>query len=121
MKLLADENFSLADVEALQNAGYDVAWIRADTPGIDDESVLERAVAENRVLLTFDKDFGELAFRRGLTASCGIILFRITATSSYELAQKIAVIVTSRTDWSGHFSVVDDQRIRMRTMLRLVD
>ena len=58
MKLLANENLPLDVIEALRDVGYEVAWIRADSPGIDDITILARAVAEERVLLTFDKDFG---------------------------------------------------------------
>jgi predicted nuclease of predicted toxin-antitoxin system len=51
MKLLANENLPLDVVEALRDAGYEVAWIRADSPGADDVAVLARAVAENRVVV----------------------------------------------------------------------
>jgi predicted nuclease of predicted toxin-antitoxin system len=120
MKLLANENLSLDAVEALRSAGYDVGWIRTDSPGVDDETVLAKAVAEKRILLTFDKDFGELAFQRGLPATCGVILFRITASSSQEAAKRIVTALTNRTDWQGHFSVVDDWRIRMRLLPSLL-
>jgi predicted nuclease of predicted toxin-antitoxin system len=45
--------------------------------GSNDEEVLEIAMKEERILITFDKDFGELAFKKGLPAACGIILFRV--------------------------------------------
>ena len=57
MNFLADENFPLDAVAALRQLGHDVVWIRTDSPGVIDEVVLARAIAENRVLLTFDKDF----------------------------------------------------------------
>jgi predicted nuclease of predicted toxin-antitoxin system len=116
MKLLANENLPLDMVEALRDVGYEVAWIRADSPGADDVTVLARAVAENRVLITFDKDFGELAFQQKLPATCGIILLRITASSSQEAAKKVTTALTGRDDWSGHFSVIDDRRIRIRPL-----
>ena len=47
--------------------------MRTDAPGRTDEDVLSRAADENRILLTFDKDFGELAWRAKLPASCGIV------------------------------------------------
>ncbi|MBD2604215.1 DUF5615 family PIN-like protein [Scytonema hofmannii FACHB-248] len=71
----------LAAVEALCNGGHDIIWIRTDAPGITDPEVLNRAQSDERILLTFDKDFGELAFRSHLPATCGIILFRIKAPS----------------------------------------
>ena len=64
-------------VIALREAGQDVAWVRTDAPGSPDPDVLARAVSEARVLLAFDKDFGELAYRFGLPAQCGVVLFRV--------------------------------------------
>jgi predicted nuclease of predicted toxin-antitoxin system len=85
VNFLANENFPLEAVESLRLAGHDVAWIRADAPGSTDPQVLARAVAELRVLLTFDKDFGDLAFRAGLPSGCGIVLFRLRANSASSL------------------------------------
>jgi predicted nuclease of predicted toxin-antitoxin system len=51
-------------------SGQDVLWIRTDSPGITDQDVLARSLEDARVLLTFDKDFGELAWRSGVPASC---------------------------------------------------
>jgi predicted nuclease of predicted toxin-antitoxin system len=75
-RLLANENVPADAVEAIRQAGHDLAWVRETSPGATDEVVLAQALAERRVLLTFDKDFGELAFRRGLQATPGIILLR---------------------------------------------
>jgi len=93
-----------------------VVWIRTESSGISDPEVLSRAQAEDRILLTFDKDFGELAFRTKLPASSGIVLFRITAPSSVVVAQKVVVAIALRDDWTGHFSVIEDNKIRMRLL-----
>lgn len=116
MTFLANENFPLDAVEALRRAGHDVAWVRADAPGSTDPQVLARAVAESRVLLTFDKDFGDLAFRAGLPAACGVVLFRLAAGSAAQLAAQIAAAVAARGDWAGHFTVVEPGRVRMRPL-----
>lgn len=79
MRFLADENFPGEAVAALRAAGHDVSWIGESSSGASDKHVLALAENENRILLTFDKDFGELAWRAGLPASCGIVLFRISA------------------------------------------
>ncbi len=113
MRLLANENFPADAVEALRARGHDVAWIRTDAPGSNDRLVLDRAVSENRLLITFDKDFGELAFRAGLPASCGIVLFRVRRTSPSEVANRTVAALESRTDWAGYFAVVLEDRIRM--------
>jgi hypothetical protein len=69
MHFLANENFPLDAVQAVRNIGHDVAWIRTDAPGSKVRDILQRAVSEQRILLTFDKDFGDLAFQLGLPAS----------------------------------------------------
>ena len=113
MRILANENFPGDAIAALRQRGHDVAWIRTDAPGSSDRQVLARAETEDRVLITFDKDFGELAFRAKLPASTGIILFRISAPSSARVARVAAAALESRTDWAGHFAVIEDTRIRM--------
>jgi len=113
MRLLADENFPGEAVEMLRDNAHDVVWIRTTIPGSHDETVLALAQTEDRILLTFDKDFGELAFRSKLPASSGVILFRIGMPSAGHVAAVVARVIDSRADWAGHFSVVDDRRIRM--------
>jgi predicted nuclease of predicted toxin-antitoxin system len=114
MKFLANENVAGDAVVALRAKGHDVAWIRDDAPGSRDEDVLARAVTEGRILITFDKDFGELAFHSRLPAKCGIILFRIPAPSASFVANTVVTAIESRTDWVGQFSVVEENRVRMR-------
>jgi hypothetical protein len=97
MRILANETFPGDAVAALRLHGHDVARVRAD----------------DRILVTFDKDFGELAFRAGLPVSSGIILFRISTPSSAHVARVAVEALGSRTDWEGHFAVVEDGRIRM--------
>ena len=116
MNFLADENFPRPALEALRKAGFDVAWISEGQSGATDEQVLARSAAEGRTLLTFDKDFGELAFRRGLPAECGIILFRLVPQMPAEAATIAVAAIRSHANWAGHFSVVTRQRIRMTAL-----
>lgn len=113
MRFLANENFPGDAVTALRELGHDITWIRTDAPGISDPDVLARAQADDRLLLTFDKDFGELAFRAGLPASSGIILFRISAPSVEHSVRVIVAALGSRSDWAGHFAVVEDDQVRL--------
>ena len=76
MRLLANENMAASVVKGLRAAGHDVLSAKESIAGANDDAVLKRAISETRVLLTFDKDFGELAFRSELPASCGVILVR---------------------------------------------
>ena len=116
MRLLANENFPLDAVAALREAGHDVAWVREDSPGKADDEILLHAQEENRIVITFDKDFGELAFRSRLPAQSGVILFRITPKSPHHIAQAAVQALASRDNWIGHFSVVEDNRIRMTSL-----
>lgn len=113
MRILANENFPGDAIAVLRQKGHDVAWVREDSPGTSDLKILKRAQDEDRILITFDKDFGELAFRHGLPATCGIILFRISIPSSNHVARVAEAVFNQREDWAGHFSVIEDSRIRM--------
>lgn len=113
MRLLADENVPRVAVEALISKGHDVAWVRTCMPGSDDLAVLKACQDADRVLLTFDKDFGELVFRRQQAASFGVILFRLSLTKLDQAVASMVTILESRSDWRDHFSVVDEDRIRM--------
>ena len=115
MQFLADENFPAAAVSAIRAAGLDVTWVRTDSPGVDDEAVLAQAFRENRVLLTFDLDFGELVVHRGAASSCGVVLFRIVGRA-LKVGDTVATTLRSRDDWEGHFSVVEPGRVRMRRL-----
>ena len=66
MRTMADENFPRPALEALRKAGCDVFSIAEDCPGVSDEEVAALCADQHRILLTFDKDFGELIFHRGL-------------------------------------------------------
>ena len=92
-------------------------WIHEITPGINDVLVLSRATAEERTLITFDKDFGELVFRLGLKAPSGIILIRISSTPLSVFSQIVVTALDSRIDWTGYFWVVRGENdIRMRCL-----
>ena len=75
MRILADESVEGEVVARLRSQGHDVAYILGASAGIRDDEVLARANAEDRVLLTEDKDFGDLAFLYG-NRSSGLVLLR---------------------------------------------
>jgi predicted nuclease of predicted toxin-antitoxin system len=116
MRLCANENLPGDCVLRLRQDGHDVLWIREVAPGSSDADVLARAREEDRLLITFDKDFGELVFRHGAKASHGIVLFRIAQPSAMAVAARVAAILASRNDWPGNFSVVEESAVRMRPL-----
>ena len=116
MRFLANENFPGAAVAALEAAGHDIVWVRIAAPGTTDPEVLAWAIREQRILLTFDKDFGELAKGSALPPLCGIILLRMPMPKPGDVGQQLAELITSRDDWAGHFSTIEPGRVRMRAL-----
>jgi len=112
MRWLANENFPAKAIEALRQNGDDVVWIRESHPGATDAMILNLAVIDNRILLTFDKDLGSLAFKSKLAASSGIVLFRIRKQSPERVAGRALAVLAGRADWAGHFSVIEEDRVR---------
>lgn len=116
MHLLANENVPRLTIEALRAAGHDLLWARTDMGGSSDEEVMARAQAENRILITCDKDFGNLAFHAGLPATCGVILLRVGNLPPEAGVQRTIQAIGSRADWAGNLAVVDAHRIRIRPL-----
>jgi predicted nuclease of predicted toxin-antitoxin system len=118
MKLLADENIPASVVKILTEEGYDIRWIRTDSPGISDIEVMRYAHQEKRIILTYDKDFGELAVKDPVYPSSGVILVRLSQKNPDLIAKYIRDVITLRLDWEGHFSVIEAEKIRMRPLSR---
>jgi predicted nuclease of predicted toxin-antitoxin system len=116
MRFIANENVMRTVIDGLRNFGHDVMSVKESMRGEDDEAILEKAQADNRIILTNDKDFGELAFRVGLPAECGIILLRLARSNPSEDSERALEAIGSRNDWTGHFSVITSDRIRMRPL-----
>jgi predicted nuclease of predicted toxin-antitoxin system len=114
MRFLLNENVSGTVIQELRHQGHDVVSVKESMRSEADHVILARAQKEQRIILTHDKDFGELAFGSQLPASCGIILFRLAGSNPD--TRRILAALESRSDWVGHFSVVTDDRIRMRPL-----
>jgi hypothetical protein len=87
--------------------------VRTAAPGMTDSEIVAWAAREERIVLTFDKDFGELAWRSGLPAACGVVLFRLPMPPAGEIGAVFAARTAERTDWVGYISVIEPGRVRM--------
>lgn len=116
MRLLADENVPKATIEALRAEAFDVAWIREVAPGSSDRAVVARAILEDRVVVTLDKDFGELAFRAGLPATSGVVLVRPAVPLPDRITALALAALRSGRPVRGMFVVVDDAGVRERPL-----
>ena len=119
IKLLADENFPLDSTQYLKQLGYNITAIGVDNPGISDEQVLTIAIQEDRTVLTFDRDYGELIFFYNLKPPKGIIYLRLTSYSPEEPGKIISKLLSNK-DFvpESMLTVVDRKGIRQRKYLR---
>jgi predicted nuclease of predicted toxin-antitoxin system len=78
VKLLANENFPISSVRWLREIGYDITAVGTDHPGISDEYVITLANNEERTILTFDKDYGELIYKHNYKPGKGVIFLRLS-------------------------------------------
>lgn len=114
MRLLADENVPVPSIRVLRDAGYDVAAVVEVAQGASDRQVLELARAENRVLVTFDADFGSLIFRDGVAPPPGVVFIRGVPSSPEEPAGILLELRSQNLTLDGCLTVVDDDRVRQR-------
>ena len=117
MKLLANENFPASSVRYLREQGHDIAFVAEGFGGLGDREVLAFAVAERRWIATFDRDYGELIFGRGLPAPLSVILFRLTSYRPEAPGKLLADLLTARHDaFEGNFVVIDRGSLRIRPL-----
>jgi predicted nuclease of predicted toxin-antitoxin system len=114
---VADEHIPRPSIQMLREAGYDVLSIRETYPSIDDTSIIQIAQAENRLIISCDRDFGKLLFLRQIECGVGIVYLRLGDFSVTEPAEFVMVYLEKAPDiFNGKFSVIDRERIRQRTL-----
>ncbi len=117
MKFLANENFPLTSVKELRNKGYNTTSIceSKETRGIKDNEVLFMANHEERIILTFDRDYGELIYRLKMIAPYGVVYFRFQPLSPLEPYDfLIKIIETNKIKLEQMFTIVERDKIRQR-------
>ncbi|MDI6783350.1 MAG: DUF5615 family PIN-like protein [bacterium] len=117
MKFLADENVDKPIVDRLRNEGHIVFYIIEMEPGISDDEVIHHANQESAVLLTEDKDFGELIFRQNRIHS-GVILIRLAGLSPQRKAELMSIAVQEfDNELYQNFTVITPGGVRIRKHL----
>lgn len=113
MRFLSDECCDALIVSALLDEGYDVLRMADIDPGIPDDQAIGLALRENRVLITEDKDFGQLVFAHGAHA-IGVIFLRYQFSDREEIAHRVVQVVDRLGDQlAGAFVTVQSDRIRI--------
>jgi len=113
VRLVADENCDFSLVVDLRLAGYDVVSIAERMRGADDETVIELARSERRLLITEDKDFGQLVFATAKQNS-GVILIRYPASTRSPLtAAVLKLLADNGENLYSRFAVLEPGRVRV--------
>ncbi len=112
---LANENFPKPSIDILRNKGFLVTSIQEQMPGISDKDVIEIAVKENLIILTFDKDYGEIIFKHAAKSPPAVIFFREKGSSPQFAATILLSIINSQNiQFQNSFTVIERQNIRQR-------
>ena len=117
MKLLANENIPLGTVQRLRALGYDVLAITELAAGSTDLVVLSLAHEQQRILITFDRDYGELVYVRRLPCPACIIYLRFIPANAQEPAERIAALLEKGGELLQEgFVVLDREGYRRRPL-----
>lgn len=113
-RFLLDQNVPLASALRLREAGHDVTQVQS---GESDVAILEAARSQARVVVTYDRDFGFLAFRTGAAMPPGIVYFRsqplVPESTAIDL---LAILSTPGVLLEGRLTVVEPSRVRQRPL-----
>ncbi len=112
---LANENFPRPSILFLRTQAFKVESIQEDFPGISDDKVLALAIQKNLIILTFDKDYGELIFRYSPENPPGIIYFREKGSNPLSAGELLLKLLSNKEiQFRNAFSVIEEKNIRQR-------
>jgi predicted nuclease of predicted toxin-antitoxin system len=113
VKFLIDESADARLAAHLISLGHDATLVaQSHRPGLPDEEVLAAAVEEDRILITDDRDFGELIFRYRQTHA-GVIYFRLTTTLVTTRIERLDFVLREHAHQLDEFIVVEDANVRV--------
>jgi predicted nuclease of predicted toxin-antitoxin system len=113
MRFIVDECTGPAVAHWLRSQGYDVISVFEECRGIDDEEIMDKAVAHDSILITSDKDFGQKVFREGKIHQ-GVILMRLSDERSHVKIDILRQLLSNHAaELSGNFVVVTEHGVRI--------
>jgi predicted nuclease of predicted toxin-antitoxin system len=118
VRFLADENVPLASIEALRRNGHDILAVALVAPGASDLQVLAVAAHEGRILLTLDRDFGDLVFRQAAPVPLGVVDLRVHPLEPLSIARVLLAALAGipHAPLEGQFTVIHHDQIRQRRL-----
>ncbi|MCK5524889.1 MAG: DUF5615 family PIN-like protein [Thiomargarita sp.] len=115
MRFLANENFPLHSTLLLRDNDQDIIDVADIMPSASDEEVLHYAYQEQRIILTFDSDYGELIYRFKMP-SAGVVYFRFLPTTPLEPAEIILQWLSANIPLANQFTIARRNKIRQRPL-----
>ena len=113
MRFIVDECTGTALTRWLRQHQHEVFSVYEEARGLDDDSILQRAVVDNRILITNDKDFGEMIFREGKTHT-GVILLRLEDERAGNKIEVLKRVLKQYVDQlAEHFVVATETTVRI--------
>ena len=115
MRFLANENFPFPSLQLLRKAGFEIISISESFPGISDPEVIEKAISYNAIILTFDKDYGELIYKYKRQAPPAVVFFRFKGEQP-DAAGKILLDIMKIKEFvlENNFTVIERDSLRQR-------
>ena len=113
MKLLADENQHPLVVARLRDAGFVVEYVRESSPGAKDDEILARSDIGDLVLITYDRDFGDLIFNRAHPQPAAILYTRLDRNTPELVAAKFLEVLEAGLAWN-HITTITEDGVRTK-------
>ena len=118
LKFLVDVGVGAKVEEHLLDNNYDLKTVRSIDQRMPDQEIIRLAALEKRIIVTMDKDFGELVYHSGMN-HCGILLLRLEDATGLEKQQVIAQILSKYAEnLKNHFCVYQSKKFRFRKICR---
>jgi predicted nuclease of predicted toxin-antitoxin system len=119
--LLANENFPAPAIRKLRAAGVDVVAVSEVMPAASDKEVMEYARREQRWIVTFDRDYGDLVFREGLLPPPAILFFRQEPYPPDRPADLVLAMLSEPQQAEGCMVVISERNIRRKRFPELAN
>ncbi|MFB6100577.1 MAG: DUF5615 family PIN-like protein [Candidatus Nanohalobium sp.] len=116
MKFIVDESTGKSIADFLEEGGYDTVFVGAEMKSASDSEIMERALEEKRIIVTNDKDFGELTIREGRDAE-GILLLRLQLETPENKKKVLENILENHGDKiEGNLVIAREDQIKTRKL-----
>jgi len=113
ISFLADENIPLSVIKQLRKEGYCIISVVEDFKRSSDKKILELSSKNKLIIITFDKDFGELIYKQECDKPFGIILLRVTPKSPEYILHIIEWLLQTNISFEGNFVIVKEDNVRV--------